>query len=223
MFNLKKLVSVIFITIATTNLAHAQLYQYVSSAGDLQGTITFDTTTRTIKTLDLTSAPLLTFDGAFHTDVNELVFGGGVIRDENIGVQEVYDDFNPYAYYTFSQVYSYHSEGEYGYTAGDEFIPLGTKDEIRYLLLFISGGLGNSKEEAYESPLSVSWMYGNSLEIFYFGATEGVLQRDNRASGYASSFYRTNITTQPVPEPKTYSMLLAGLSLVGFVLRRKKV
>jgi hypothetical protein len=47
--------------------------------------------------------------------------------------------------------------------------------------------------------------------------------------GVQDSYYGDNgggvsllLTTNPVPEPETYAMLLAGLSLLGFVARRRK-
>ena len=48
------------------------------------------------------------------------------------------------------------------------------------------------------------------------------------AVGYGSNFnnlFDTSLVqgtiTDPVPEPETYAMLLAGLGLLGFVARRK--
>lgn len=37
------------------------------------------------------------------------------------------------------------------------------------------------------------------------------------------SFEYWNATTNPIPEPETYAMMLSGLGLLGFVARRKKV
>lgn len=39
---------------------------------------------------------------------------------------------------------------------------------------------------------------------------------------HADQFYISSMTVSAVPEPETYAMLLAGLGLVGFSLRRKK-
>ncbi|WP_292996568.1 FxDxF family PEP-CTERM protein [Nitrosomonas sp.] len=35
--------------------------------------------------------------------------------------------------------------------------------------------------------------------------------------------FLTSAILTPVPEPETYAMLLAGLGLLGFVVRRRKV
>jgi PEP-CTERM motif len=38
----------------------------------------------------------------------------------------------------------------------------------------------------------------------------------------ASASYAGNISISPVPEPETYAMMLAGLGLLGFSIRRRK-
>jgi hypothetical protein len=40
--------------------------------------------------------------------------------------------------------------------------------------------------------------------------------------GHADQFYISSLTVSAVPEPETYAMLLAGLGLFGFSLRRRK-
>ena len=42
------------------------------------------------------------------------------------------------------------------------------------------------------------------------------------ADGSSVSFGYTYTFANPVPEPETYAMLLAGLGLVGFMVRRRK-
>jgi hypothetical protein len=42
------------------------------------------------------------------------------------------------------------------------------------------------------------------------------------AGGAESGSYAGNISIAPIPEPETYAMLLVGLGLVGFTLRRRK-
>jgi PEP-CTERM motif len=50
-----------------------------------------------------------------------------------------------------------------------------------------------------------------ALKVFGFGA-----------DGTDQAFYVPNMVT-PVPEPETYGMLLAGLGMLGFVARRRKM
>ena len=39
--------------------------------------------------------------------------------------------------------------------------------------------------------------------------------------GHTSGSYAGNFHISPIPEPETYAMLLAGLGLIGFSLRRR--
>jgi hypothetical protein len=71
-------------------------------------------------------------------------------------------------------------------------------------------GLGEVKAsfELYDDGVSVS---GPN----YFGVTTDIFHGENwtRASFFA---------TQPIPEPSTYAMLLAGLGMLGFAARRRR-
>lgn len=56
---------------------------------------------------------------------------------------------------------------------------------------------------------------GNSYELHVTG---GLLP-----NGQGSGSYAGNLHITAVPEPETYAMLLAGLGLIGFSIRRRKV
>ncbi|MGK5044647.1 FxDxF family PEP-CTERM protein [Janthinobacterium sp. GB4P2] len=49
------------------------------------------------------------------------------------------------------------------------------------------------------------------------------LQVDGYVASAAGGSYSGNLAVTPVPEPETYGMLLAGLGLVGFAARRRKL
>ena len=49
------------------------------------------------------------------------------------------------------------------------------------------------------------------------------LQIDGYVASSAGGSYSGNLAVTPVPEPETYGMLLAGLGLVGFMARRRKL
>ncbi|HQS99152.1 MAG: hypothetical protein B7Y26_11695 [Hydrogenophilales bacterium 16-64-46] len=46
---------------------------------------------------------------------------------------------------------------------------------------------------------------------------------DGAFPGFSANFNFTNMTAAPVPEASTYGMMLAGLGLVGFAVRRRKL
>lgn len=48
------------------------------------------------------------------------------------------------------------------------------------------------------------------------------LQMTGSATGFGGGAYLVTVAALPVPEPETYAMLLVGLGLVGFTMRRRK-
>lgn len=57
----------------------------------------------------------------------------------------------------------------------------------------------------------------------YFAARlEAVLPPSILSGYYGGQFFAPSLEISPVPEPETYAMLLAGLGILGFSLRRKK-
>lgn len=56
----------------------------------------------------------------------------------------------------------------------------------------------------------------------YFAARlEAVLPPSILSGYYGGQFFAPSLEISPVPEPETYAMLLAGLGLLGFTMRRK--
>lgn len=89
------------------------------------------------------------------------------------------------------------------------------------------GGVTFTAFNLYESAnlIATGIMNGsNWLLSFAGGATPGNYQLN--IAGYklntSSASYAGNISISPVPEPETYAMLLAGLGLIGFSIRRRK-
>lgn len=51
----------------------------------------------------------------------------------------------------------------------------------------------------------------------------GMKMVDGPFQGFSANFNFTNTTAAPIPEASTYGMMLAGLGLVGFAVRRRKL
>jgi hypothetical protein len=75
-------------------------------------------------------------------------------------------------------------------------------------------GFGGAEQESYWKWSNVA---GAANYSFNFGATESSLSLDQLQLATVSVG-----TIAAVPEPETYSMLIAGLGLMGFVARRRK-
>ena len=72
------------------------------------------------------------------------------------------------------------------------------------------------------SGISFSTSTGPSWNLYYDNGTFA-LRSDLNPGGNASSESPINLTvTAAIPEPETYAMMLAGLGLMGFVIRRRK-
>ncbi|PLX73356.1 MAG: hypothetical protein C0607_13760 [Azoarcus sp.] len=82
--------------------------------------------------------------------------------------------------------------------------------------LFTSSGI-----ELYDlnaNPASTAdTLYGSGT----FAAGDYYFEVSGTATGPNGGLYAFSVTTQPVPEPGTYAMMLAGLGLIGAVARRR--
>lgn len=84
---------------------------------------------------------------------------------------------------------------------------------------------------------------GLTIEGFFHGGSTGIISLASLGSGYTTlngavlgsidrlifdgiggggGFIVDNLTLNPIPEPETYAMLLAGLGLLGLAARRRK-
>lgn len=89
------------------------------------------------------------------------------------------------------------------------------------------GGVVFTAFNLYESANLIATGILNGADWFLSfagGATPGnyTLNMAGYKLSTATASYAGNISISPVPEPETYAMLLAGLGLIGFSIRRRK-
>ena len=90
------------------------------------------------------------------------------------------------------------------------------------------GGISFSTLNLYENAILIATGIldgSNSFLNFSAGSTPGKYSLS--IAGFklnpgVSASYGGNISINPVPEPETYAMLLAGLGMIGFSIRRRK-
>lgn len=86
--------------------------------------------------------------------------------------------------------------------------------------ILVSGGANQYPTYTVDSTLTASGVTGFRLEaIPDLSLPHGGSGRQPTNGNFALSEF---VVTTPVPEPKTYTMLLAGLGLLGFMVRRRK-
>ena len=86
------------------------------------------------------------------------------------------------------------------------------------------GIVGNSDDQMLASAIwSQSPNSNNSLSIAYDQAITGpaYITVTGVTDGGNGGIYSGAIAAAPIPEPETYAMLLAGLGLMGAVVRRR--
>lgn len=65
---------------------------------------------------------------------------------------------------------------------------------------------------------------GTTVKTFSFAANTAYLIENPNTNGDNGEFYLSGMTvTAAIPEPETYAMLLAGLGVLGFTARRRKL
>jgi hypothetical protein len=109
-----------------------------------------------------------------------------------------------------------------GYTNGNNFSPLLSTPSfgdvnVNSLILVLISDANKSLNDSVVLPNSGSFVTSSEVEssLFAIGFSGAGL-----TDGFSLSGQLTNFTTSPVPEPETYAMLLAGLGLLGWRMRR---
>jgi len=75
-----------------------------------------------------------------------------------------------------------------------------------------------ARNELNDNPDFVTAQSGTSFSFRYFATNGG----DGNTSFFVSSL-DVSTPVAPIPEPETYALMIAGLGLVGFMARRRKV
>ncbi|HZV67520.1 MAG TPA: FxDxF family PEP-CTERM protein [Telluria sp.] len=91
--------------------------------------------------------------------------------------------------------------------------------DITGLSLFNAGGTLVSSGASLQSGTIDVW----TLKSDSLAAGNYYVQVSGTMAGTTSGAFGGAIMLAPVPEPETYGMMLAGLGLVGFLARRRKV
>ncbi len=71
------------------------------------------------------------------------------------------------------------------------------------------------------APSEQAWVLQSGMTPLAAGSY--FLQIDGFVASSTGGSYSGNLAISPVPEPESYGMLLAGLGLLGFVARRRKL
>lgn len=86
----------------------------------------------------------------------------------------------------------------------------------------------------FDSPLSGSFAIAlkasNSFSLYYFSGTSNLASLGFSTIGTALNkqgkaqdlSHATLYSAQPIPEPETYALMLAGLGVMGFIARRRQ-
>ncbi|HEY3300744.1 MAG TPA: PEP-CTERM sorting domain-containing protein [Methylophilaceae bacterium] len=83
------------------------------------------------------------------------------------------------------------------------------------------GALPVNSTNAINTSADFYYLTGRSTTAINEKFENGAKWTFNYVNGQASLAYTTNVVTANVPESDTYAMLLAGLSVMGFVARRR--
>ena len=100
----------------------------------------------------------------------------------------------------------------------------GGADTQSYNIKYLSSGCGYWGCGTYGSPTSNSFTGNGELHgvIELLGTYQTVTFTDTTPEFWHGLTVGVTGLAAPVPEPETYAMMLAGLGLMGFMVRRKK-
>lgn len=158
----------------------------------------------------------LTQNGANEVDVNATLLNGTkFVNTGNTGTHNGFAfnlDLNSSAY-VINNVTS-----GFSYTAGQGTnVPFGTFTD---LIECVSCGNGGSNPNPGPLTFNITDSAGINLSDLIANASGYNFSADVINQGYTGNV--ASSTMSPVPEPRTYAMLLAGLALIGFTARRKR-
>jgi len=116
---------------------------------------------------------------------------------------------------TFSQAVTidsiwFNNNHDSDFTLSGNKISIGGTDYDLVLATGVPSFDDDWKPTGPSGPVSFSVLAGGTLEI-------------KLATTSADQFYVSGMTVTAIPEPETYAMLLAGLGLLGFAARRRKL
>ena len=114
-----------------------------------------------------------------------------------------------------------------GYSISGSWIDLGATATGRIDISFAVAGnptgvtsgieLATSSDGTYGT---ISGSFGGYLGTPYFSGSPTVLQ-DGHTENAGLPYFGLAFTSEPVPEPETYALMLAGLAGIGWAARRK--
>ncbi len=138
---------------------------------------------------------------------------------------------DPAEFATFYSAIGHTFEHEYLFNLGSNVNALATAVSNDFANIFnITGGkvelFKNNGDSDYTNDISVgSFAFDSTATNGTFNAlTSGdyYYQVTGSVAGNYGGGYQLYSNVSPVPEPETYAMLLAGLGLIGFSLRRRQ-
>lgn len=103
---------------------------------------------------------------------------------------------------TWSILYGTETAGSYSFASGSSFTATGLDSSVSALASSYLSGLSTTAPHKY----AINYLYDNS-----YTGTAGATTQD-----------LVTFTALPVPEPETSLMMLAGIGLIGFKIKRRK-
>ncbi|MCV2369547.1 FxDxF family PEP-CTERM protein [Roseateles oligotrophus] len=85
----------------------------------------------------------------------------------------------------------------------------------------VVGGVGAAADTQISADFLFNGLSGNVTNSVSLTAGNYFYKVTGNAAGISGGAYTLTSTLQPIPEPTTYALLLAGLGVVGFVARRR--